>query len=626
MVEHSPTAPSLPQFWQQSALAQPFDPVFIEFGNKEINQSIAERFEAVVDRHAERIAIKTKEEVLSYRLLNERANRIGRAILAMRVPDGEPVVLLLDKGVAVIAAMLGTLKAGKVYMPLDPSFPRERLASVLEQSKAGLIIADNQNIGLARAFEGRHTLNIDEISSHGLASNIGLPASPDSLALIIYTSGSTGEPKGVAHTHRVVLHNVMNVTNALRISWADRATLLASCSTAQALTDMYAALLNGATLYPWNTKEDGLVGLPVWMMQEEISLYRSSTSVFRSLAEILRERDAFPRLRIVKLGSEPVLSRDVEQFKRHFSQHCVLVNALSITEALTVCLHQIDRNTVVTGESLTVGRPVNDKEIVLVDDAGQEVEVNQVGEITVRSQYLSAGYWQRPDITKLFFRTGPEGAHKRIYHTGDMGRIHTDGTLEYLGRRDSRVKIRGYTVDMSEIEKTLLDHRLIKQAAVIARDDRPPFRYLAAYVAPHSQTTLSVVDVRRFLEERLPHYMIPTVTAVLETLPFSASGKVDYRALPSPIYKIQTFEKGSVTTQTAIEESVAAVWARVLGLQRVGVTDNFFDLGGHSLLATQIVSRVQALLDVDVAVSTLIANPTIAEWSAVIEKAKSKTG
>ena len=306
---------------------------------------------------------------------------------------------------------------------------------MLEDSQANLIIADDKNLPLARewAQNGRQVLNIDELDASAPRENLGLTISPDTFAYVVYTSGSTGQPKGVIQNHRNVLHQIMTYTNALHICADDRLTLLHSCSFTAARSDIFGALLNGATVCPVNVKEEGLAPLANWLIQEDITIYHWVPTAFRHFLETLTGAEQFPKLRLIVLGSEPVSPRDVERYKAHFAHSCLFVNRLGTTETADARLYFIDQETPIPDSMVPVGYAVEDMEVVLLDDSGQEAGFNRIGEIAIKSRYLSPGYWRRPELTRVAFQSDPQGGSERIYRTGDLGRLLPDGCLVHLG-------------------------------------------------------------------------------------------------------------------------------------------------------------------------------------------------
>ena len=333
----------------------------------------------------------------------------------------------------------------------------------------------HQILGLAQnLFDGsRSCIDMDHLDTSLAPDNSGIALSPDSISCILYTSGSTGQPKGVLHTHRNELHSIMHHTNNLRLSADDRFSLLAPYGTGQGTQDIFSALLNGGTLYPWNMKSEGLNGLADWLVHEKITVYHSAATIFRHFVRNLSEREEFPDLRVIKLGSEQVSWKDVESYKKHFSRHCILLNAFSSSETKTIRQYLINKETQISGR-VPVGYPVEDMEVLILDEAGHELGPNHVGEIAVRSRYLSPGYWQKPDLTAAAYLLDSRCPDNRIFRTGEWGRMSSDGCLEHLGRKDAQVKIQGYRVETNEIELALLQQRSAELCVLALERPLPP--------------------------------------------------------------------------------------------------------------------------------------------------------
>ena len=593
---------------------------FVEFARAEIEQSIPARFEQQVARYPDRLAVKTRTHRLSYAQLNRAANHMARAVLARRGAGEEPIALLLDNDAPMIAAMLGVLKVGKFYVPLDPSLPRARLSYMLEDSGAALVLTDGRFVSLARelARPTRQLLEVDKLEAGLPDEDVRLPISPDAFAWILYTSGSTGQPKGVIQNHRNVLHFVMNYTNQFHLCPDDRLTLLYSLSVMAAAYAMFSALLTGASLHPLNIRQEGVGRLASWLIRERITYYSSVPTVFRHFAAGLTGEEMFPHLRLLRLEGEQVLSRDLELYKRHFSDDCEFVNRLGSTETGTIRWYVADKNTQVDGHAVPVGYPVEGKEVLLLDEAGEEVGPDAVGEIAVRSRYLSPGYWRRPDLTAATFAPDPRGGDERIYRTGDLGRMLPDGCLVHVGRKDAQVKIRGHRIEVGEIELAVRDIAGIEDAVVAARDDGSGELRLVAYVVPSAKPRPTVSELRDHLRARLPEYMLPSTFVALDALPVAPNGKVDRRALPAPDGARPELATPFIAPRTSAEELLAGLWAEILGLERVGVHDDFLALGGDSLLATRLASRIRDTLQLDLSLPLLLKAPTVAEQATAI--------
>jgi amino acid adenylation domain-containing protein len=602
---------------------------FVEFKREEIEQSIPERFEQQARRDPDRLAIKVNSDTLTYDELNRAANRVARAVLA-HLPGEGTVALLLEHGASMIASILGVLKAGKIYVPLDPSYPRARNAHILQDSQAALIITNNQNLPLAKTFaqaqNAPQLLNLNESDASLSDQNVGLSLVPDTFAYIVYTSGSTGQPKGVVQNHRNVLHQLMTYTNSLHICADDRLTLLHSCSFSAARLDVFGALLNGATLYPLSIEEGGMVHLANRLIQEEITIYHWVPTPFRHFVGALAGVEEFPKLRLIVLGSESVYPRDVELYKKHFSPGCIFVNRLGTTETGNIRLYFINKGTQLSENVVPAGYALEDTEILILNDADEEVGSGCIGEIAVKSRYLSPGYWRQPDLTRTAFQPDPQGGSGRIYRTGDLGCMLPDGCLMHLGRKDFQVKVRGYRIEIAEIERKLLDSAAVKEAVVVAHEDEVGDKRLVAYIVPHPGITPTIGEVRRLLRAKLPDYMVPSAFTLLDALPLTPTGKVDRLALPMPNRARRDLGESFVAPRTAVEEVVTGMWAEVLGLEQIGVHDSFFDLGGHSLLATQIMYRISRLFRVELSLPRLFEAPTVAKLALAIIANEAKPG
>jgi len=607
---------------QQAIRAKCFHPTgtFVEFPKEEVKQSIPERLEKIVRTHPDRLALKAKNLSWTYDELNQSANRIAHAILNGWTQGTEPIALLLEPGASPVVAMIGVLKAGKTYLPLDPHYPRSRLQFMLKDCRARVVVTDSQNYSFARelAQDTSELINIDKLDSALPTNEPDSFRSPNSLAYIMYTSGSTGQPKGVMQTDRNVLHEIMNYTNAAGICHDDRLLLVSSPSFADATRTIYGALLNGACLCPLNIKERGFSGLVDWIGQEKLTVYRSVPTVFRQLVSGLSGLEVFPNLRLIYLAGDTVLKKDVELYKKHFADGCILINGLGTTEALTFCWYFIGKETQIDGNNVPVGYEIQDKQVLLINDAGREAGVDGVGEIAVKSRYLSPGYWGRPDLTKSAFILDSVETHERIYRTGDMGFMRPDGCFEQRGRKDFQVKVRGYRVEVSEIETALLALGSIKEALVVGRKDQSDEARLVAYIVPTCRPAPTVSALRRILSAKLPNYMIPSAFVCLEGLPLSPNEKLDRRALPDPERCRPNLDTPFIAPRTSVETELARIWAKVLSVEQVGIHDRFFDLGGHSLNATQVVSQVIKQFQIEVPLQSLFESPTVAEMAAVI--------
>jgi amino acid adenylation domain-containing protein len=607
----------------QNSLTRPTNP-FVAFANEEIEQTIQERFEKQVRRYPGNIAIKMGKESWTYKELNHKANQIAHAVLAASGGGEQRIALLLKHDASLVAGILGVLKAGKTYVPLDAAYPEQRLSEVLKDSEAAGLLTDNANLGFAATLskEGLRVVNLDRIDSSTPGDNLQVQCAPDALAYILYTSGSTGQPKGVMQNHRNVLHHIRTYTNNLHIWAGDKMTLLSSYAFDAAVMDIFGAVLNGATLCPIDLRTEALTRLLERVSEEEITIYHSTPTVYRYFVNTLREQEVCPSIRLVVLGGEEVQKRDFELYQRHFSPLCLFVNGLGPTESTVSLQYFVNQQSEITHNTVPVGQAVENTEVSLCNEAGEQVAIYGVGEIVVKSPHVALGYWRRPELTRTAFLKGTADGYWRSYRTGDLGRWLPNGTIEFVGRRDYQVKIRGQRVELGEVEAALRTCRGVSECAVVMRrgENGSGERLVAYVVMGEIEQEGSVSEWRQQLEERLPQYMVPSAFMVIDKMPMTTSGKVDKRALPE--VEAGQAELGSEyeEARTETEETLVSIWREVLNVERVGIHDNFFELGGHSLLVTRLNSRVKERFQVEIALRSMFESPTVATLAQLIEQ------
>ncbi|HET8531301.1 MAG TPA: AMP-binding protein [Methylomirabilota bacterium] len=589
---------------------------FVPFERAAIEQSIPRRFAQQVEAGPDRLAVGFRSASLTYAELDRRANRVARAILARGI-RAEPVAVVVDQGLSLLPAILGILKTGRIYVPLEAGLGRERLRHMLRDSCASTAFVTASAGPLVRDVAGRDLdlLDIDDLPP-GLSSEAPeIEIAATAPAYIYYTTGSTGEPKGVVDSHRNVLHNVMRYTNGLGIGPNDRLTLLQSPSFSGAVSSMFCALLNGATSLPFDVREASSGELAEYVDHEGVTIYHSVPTIFRSF---LRGDRVFPGVRVVRLEGDRAARLDVELFRRHFASGCVLANGLGATETGIVRRFLLGRETPFDGEIVPIGYPIEDMEVAVLGDDGKPAAPGEVGEISVRSEYLALGYWNRPDLTARAFETDARG--QRAYRTGDLGRLRADGCLEHLGRRDSRTKIRGVTVSLAEVEAALAGLPCIREAAVIACTDAHQERRLLAYYVPAAGSEPTVSELRRRLAERLPPQMIPSRYGRLDALPLNQNLKVDRNALPAPTRARPTLDQAYAPPEDPTQCELVRIWQDLLEVEPIGIRDDFFDLGGDSLLATGMLAAIQEAIGVEASPSVLLSGSTVEHVAASLAR------
>ena len=613
---------------QETIRAKCFHPsgTFVEFPKEEIEQSIPERFEKIVRMYPDRLAVKDKDRSLTYAELNKAANRIAHAILEKRGPGSEPVALLFEHGIDAIAGIFGVLKAAKIHVALDPTFPLERLEYILKDSQATMLVTNHRNAYLGNKLIAGwlQGLNTDELdASYPVETPATLSISPEALVNIRYTSGSTGDPKGVVLQYRQVVQ--FGVLDAARrsISERDRLSLVHSVSFGSATMDIFQSLLNGAALCLFDLKTNGIQSFAKFLEEENITVCHLSPATYRLLLSSVSTLRHLSELRLVYLSGAPIVRTDYELYKDELPNTALLEVAMGSTEAGIICCAILDRGFMFPNEGTPIGYAPQGKTILILDEARREVSPGEVGEIAVKGKNLNPGYWQRPKLTSEKYLTDPTGGDERIYLTGDLGRMLPDGFVLHLGRKDFMVKIRGYRVELAEIERALLAHPQVKDAGLAAWDREPGEKCLVGYVVAHQPSALNASELNEFLRKKLPDYMVPTAFVFLDSLPLT-NGKLDRSGLPAPNDRRPGLKIPYTPPRYDIERELSQIWGKVLGLDQVGVHDNFFDLGGHSLTASRVISRVIQTFQLELPVKALFDSPTVAEMAAIITENQAK--
>jgi amino acid adenylation domain-containing protein len=575
-------------------------------------ESIPQRFERIVGRYPERLAAKTRERSLSYRELNEAANRIAHALLAQRGLGDDSVALLFEHGLDVISGIFGALKAGKLFCVLDAHLPEERIGHILDDIQARLIVTNSRNSAFAHhvANDTRAVLNVDDVNKSSSINNLELSIAPNAAAYVVYTSGSTGSPRGVLREHQQSVLNATLNGSARELCIDDRLSLVHTVSFGSGEADLYMCLLNGAAVCIFDIKSAGIPGLAKWLKEEQITIFHSSPAIFRDFAALPFNANEFSSLRLVRLSGAPITQVDFELYKNKFPSGTFLEFGMGSTEAGAICAAVVNRTFSFPREGSPVGRARQGKEILILDDNGHPVHAGQTGEIAVKSRNLNPGYWKKPELTMSKFLGDPGENSERVYLTGDIGRILPDGMVIHLGRKDRMVKIRGYRVELAEIESALLEHPLVKDAGVEAWDRAPGEKYLAGYVVLRQRAALNVSGLNEFLRNKLPDYMIPSAFKFLDALPLT-NGKLDRKSLPEPDHSRPDLGTEYAPPQDDIEKTLVRVWEGVLKVTMIGIDDNFFDLGGHSLLAAQLFTRLDDEFNRLLPLSMLLSAPTV---------------
>ncbi len=588
---------------------------------------IHELFEAQAVRTPERVALECAGEKLTYRELNSRANRLARELRTLGVAAEQLVGVMADRSMETVVALLAILKAGGAYLPLDPAYPEERLRFMLADSRAAVLLTQEKYAGRIADFIGKK-VSIEQLlrDRSGAAANLKKQARAENAMCVIYTSGSTGTPKGVVAPHRGVLNRFAWMWRRYPFGTGEKSCQKTSLSFVDSVWEIFGALLQGV---PTAIVPDSAAKDPQLFVN-----YLSECGVTRLvlvpsfLKEMLEHcRDAPKQLRALNycFSSGETLSTEIARKFCESLPFCRLINLYGSSEvAGDATYYEVGDDH--CDAAVPIGRPIDNTQIYLLDDQMQPVPVGVRGELYVGGENLARGYHARPELTANRFIADPFPARAgvRLYRTGDLARYCADGNIEFLGRLDQQVKIRGCRVELGEVEFALSRHPDVRECSVVVhlgkrrKSDNPKSEpFIVAYVVAR-ECPPAARELRTFLKERLPDFMLPAGFVFLDALPLLPNGKIDRGALPAPAAPIAAATLSK--RRTELEGLVAQVWEKVLGVEAIGVHDNFFELGGHSLLAAEVAARLRDALGRPVPVRDLFEAPTVAGFAATVEK------
>jgi amino acid adenylation domain-containing protein len=600
--------------------------------------SLIERFESICSVHPERIAATIHSEHITYDALNRAANHVAHGLVSMQrcadsVGDEPIVAIYLDRSIAMLTAMLGALKAGCAYLPIDPTYPSTRVVQTLEDARPRAIITSR---GLAEKLPTleANTLLIDELPLErpDAESNLTLRTSASSLAYLMYTSGSTGKPKGVLVTH----HNVMRLMTAtepwFHFNESDVWTMFHSFAFDFSVWEIWGPLLTGGRLviipFEISRSTEEFYAL---LSAERVTVLNQTPSAFSLLDQVEEAGPTLPlALRYVIFGGEALQYRALRNwFKRHGDRKPQLVNMYGITETTVHVTYRVvtESDAHIETDSL-IGEPIPDLQIHLLDSALNPVGDGEEGELCIGGTGVARGYLNRPELTTQRFVPDPFAASgSLLYRSGDVGRRRADGQLVYLGRNDSQVKINGFRIELGEVEAALAEYPGIRQVCVIAHADHTGRSRLAAYFVAEGDTPIAIHSISEFLAARKPAQMLPAFYIQVPSIPLTHNGKVDRAALPAPTAGSHATAPATPAAHvgSAMQERVAAIWRDVLEATSVGLDDNFFDIGGSSILLIRVRTALQSQLGRPIPITWMFEFTTIRSLADKLSEADSSS-
>lgn len=591
------------------------------------SETIQSLFESQTASTPDALALVFGDEHFSYRRLNEEANRLAHYLRQEGVGPDVPVAVLTERSVEMVVGLLGVLKAGGAYVPLDPTSPQERLAFMLEDAGIRHVLAQKHlgivlppATGLKVFYLDAHWSSLKDLSTENPPSVTG----PDDLAYIIFTSGSTGMPKGVSVAHRAVVRLVRN-TDYADFGRGEVHLQLAPLSFDASTFEIWGSLLHGARLVVMPPQQPSLEELGSAVREHGVTTLWLTAGLFHVMVD--HRVDDLKGLRQLLAGGDVLSVSHVQKFLQESEAGC-LINGYGPTESTTfACCYRMrgEQAENFGHNSVPIGRPIANTQVYILDAYGEPVAVGVAGELYIGGDGLARNYLNRPGLTAERFVPSPFSgeAGARLYRTGDLVRYLPDGSIEFTGRLDDQVKIRGFRVETGEVEALLGQHPAVRETVVVARKDTEGDRRLVAYVVVEEQEGATVNDLRMYLRQRLPGYMIPASFVLLERLPLTENGKVDRRALPEPHDDRVELDTNFVSPRDTVELLLAQIWEDVLDMQRVGVCSNFFELGGDSILAVILMARIDRVFGIQLPLAVLFEGATIENLGVMLRQEKS---
>lgn len=590
--------------------------------------AIHQWFETQVEYSPDAIALFYEGQSLTYQELNHRANQLAHYLIDHGIQPGDLVAISMHRCLEMIIGFWGVLKAGAAYVPIDPAYPQERQAYMLQDSQSRILLTQ-QALANSLPAHSAAVLCLDTEWHSTIAAypttNPALPASPDDAAYVIYTSGSTGNPKGVKIPHRGVLNHSSAIVQSFELNPRDRVLQFSSISFDIIVEEVYPTLVSGAALV-LRTEEisSSIRQFLEFVEAHHITILDLPTAFWHEWVNSLSLSSGKipPSVRLVVVGGEKASRVAYAEWVKLVGQHPRWLNTYGPTETtVTATLYDpiAAQYNPEQGE-IPIGKPLSNVEVYLLDADLNPVPVGETGELHIGGPGLALEYHNLPERTAEKFISHPfsDDPTARLYKTGDTVRYLSDGNLEFVGRIDFQVKIRGFRIELGEIETALEQHPMIRQAIVLAREDVPGDKYLVAYVMPQPEQSVDTTAVRDYLQQKLPLYMVPTALVEMEVFPLTPNGKVDRRALPAPQTHPATATKLVVAPSNSTEAKLLQIWEGVLGVSPISITDNFFDLGGHSLLVARLLERVAVEFGTNLPLSTLLQAPTIEQLASIL--------
>ena len=620
------------------------------------SELIYQLFHETAETYATNIAIETADRVVTYAELEQQSNRLANYLLDAAVPQGTIIAILTEQRITMITAILGILKAGCVFCPLDGTFPDKRLAVMLAQveptwfiteanylSKVADLTPKGTKAGTRSAptnvicmDETHHLPGEAQLTYHAAyqhyseTSYPALAVDPNAMCSIYFTSGSTGIPKAIAGRLKAIAHYALWESELMGVGVGTRFSQLFSPTFDGFLMDVVTPLCAGGTVCipPETDLVLHTTALIAWLNRQQINVLQCVPSIVRTILNENPAPQMFPALRYIGTTGEAILPADVRRWRATFGDRIQLVNLYGPTETTITKFCYLIQAGDEDLHAIPIGQPMPGAEAILIDEQGNLAAPGQIGEILLRTPYCALGYYNQPELTRAVFIPNPQtnDPNDIVYRTGDLGYVMANGWYGFVGRKDNQLKIRGIRIELGEIESHLYGHPAVREAAVVGYEDAQGYSYLCAYVvaqAQDGQDALAeeriIAQLRAYLADQLPEAMVPSALILMDQLPRTLTGKIDRRSLPTVQQAQVDRRELAVAPRSPLEAQLVQIWCELLKTPYVSVVDDFFAIGGHSLLAAQVLTRIQHEFNVRLSLRQLFDTPTVAGLANQIE-------
>lgn len=578
------------------------------------------RLEQVASLYSDKIAVRSQNDTLTFRQLNDIASMVAHLLLKNLPPNKQfPIAILLDGSTAIISCIYGILRAGHFYCALSTTEPLEHISKVLTDLGEAVVITEQHILDRMECSVPNECIVLFYSDMVEIQTEMHWASSaPDSLAGIFYTSGSTGAPKGTLRCHRDMQYLTRNFGTQLGFRDDDRILAMRPFGSTSSAVDVFGGLLTGASLVTYDFKSGGVSELVAVLKSEEITIFRPPVQVMRTFMDLLPEGEFFSKIRLFFATGDVLYKKDVERIRKIIALNAIIVHQLASSEAGLLTVNKIKHATPLDDDIIPVGYPLPEQEILILDEQGGIITDYQPGEIGVRGDFVFPGYWRHPEWTADMFTPDPRDSQKKIMRTGDLGRFRPDGQLEFMGRNDTRVKIKGFSIDLNAIDTALQKIPGVQRSVTVVQANQSEEKRLVAYIQPVKEHVLAPSDLRKNLLRILPDYMVPYLFVLINEFPLTFAGKVNRKALPMPDWEQSQSSAEYVPPRDEIEKELVLIWQKAFDIDRVGVQDDFFELGGDSLLASALFVEIELVFKRHFPLSILLAHGTISAFAEIL--------